>query len=155
MSPLKLTFRDLWRVIGVGQNEIVQTPTPVVELHRALGHTWMYRVQYVNGPTDWNVNYITLTIEKDCFAEIWASVNLRTATSGTRGFSLRILETMDGPQFLIWPQYSAPAAGSMVRWHFDHIFLRAGNTIILFQADPLATGENVVAVLIVRLFLQE
>jgi len=155
MSPLKLTFRDLWRVIGVGQNEIVQTPTPVVELHRALRHRWLYRRQLFNGPTSPNIDYITQTIEKDCFAEIWGSINLRTAISATRGFSLVMRETMDAMPFLDWPQYPPLAAGSMVHWHIDHIFLNAGTTITLFQGDPLATGEGVLAVLVVRLFLQE
>jgi len=155
MSPLKLSFRDLWRVIGVGQNEIVQTPTPVVELHRALGHRWRWAYALINGPTAWDVTYVSLTFEKDCFAEIWASIFLRTSLSFARPFSLTLKETSDAPPYLRWYQTHMLAPGSAVHWHIEHVFLPARTTVTLDQADPLATGENVLAVIIARLFLQE
>jgi len=155
MSPLKLSYKDLWRVIGVGQNEIVQTPTPVVELHRAIKHKWLYRYLITDGPTLAGIDHITLIIEKDCFAEIWASVNRKNAAPVTHGFSLIMRETMNATPFLEWPQYLPPAAGSIAHWHIDHIFLYAGTKITLFQGDSLGTGDTLLAVLIIRLFLQE
>jgi len=152
---LKISYRNLWRVIGVGTNEIVQPPLPVVEIHKALGQQWRWAEAFINGPTAWNVTYVGLTFEEDCFAEIWASLSLRTALSSARLFSLTMRETSNAQPYLRWHQIPTLQIGSAVHWHIDHVFLPAQSTITLDQADPLATGENVLAVIIARLFLKE